>query len=354
MDPWSVAAIVGLVYAGQKFGDGDSEVAPSELLSVEETACPTDRNPHDHRMDYLQTKGPYPDVGRRIGDMMLPPKKCEIPSLQDRKPQLPFGQPVYNLYEREVYQVSNKMNNLQPIERKNVGPGLGVAPDVPSTGGFQQFFRALPNNPNDERLIQLPGNFGGPSNPVVKPGATQTGILTQFPEKTYMYSAPQNSGQGQGGALRGPEGRPEHTWTSRPTIRQETGQRVSEDDLAYGIAQYNVYQPYGDQSTGSTWKAPPRLTDNRSKEDREGNGQRMNVRADPLDAGGLVTNLRREYETNEPGPVNGTRFQQYKDADFYKLNEFKSAQNPWANNLSLATDVLRENPIAIPPLSGRA
>jgi hypothetical protein len=351
MDPWSIAAIVGLVVAGKKFSDDDDD--PQAPLNVVEKPlnCPDKTiNNQYYDLHSLDTRIMTPEVGRRLGGGIEFPPKCEIPSLQDRKPQLPFGQPVYNLYGRE--NVTNKMNNLQPIEKKNIGPGLGVAADVPATGGFQQFFRVLPNNPNDERLIQLQGTNGGPSDPVVKNGSTVIGDLTQFPDKVYTYEPAQNSGQGQGGVLRGPESRPEWVKMYKSTNRQQTGSRENGDDVQYGASQYNVYQPYGDMSAKeSTWKALPRITDNRSKQDREGNGQRMNVRADPLDAGGLVSNLRREYETNEPGQVNGTRFQQYKDAEFYKFNEFKSTPNPLADNLNLAKDILKGNQFAVPAFS---
>lgn len=347
MDPWSVAAIVGLVFAGQKLSKDEE---PSQLLSVKETSCP-DKSVNQYYDFYsMDKRNVTPDVGRSVGSGLILPPKCEIASLQDRKPQLPFGQPVYNLYDREF--ISNKMNNLQPIERRNVGPGLGVTADVPATGGFQQYFRVLPNNPNDERLIQLPGTNGGPADAVVKNGNGIIGSLTQFPEKLYTYQAAANNGQGQGGALRGQEQRPNHLKTARSTIRQETGHRTEDDDLQFGPPQYDVYQAYSDNST-STFKQLPRITDNRSKPDRAANGQRMNVRADPLDAGGLVTNLRREYVTNEPGVPNGVRFQQYVNAEFHKLNEQKSMQNPWADNLSLAQSVLKNNPIAIPSLSVR-
>ncbi len=346
MDPWSIAAVVGLVYAGKKLSDEDEP----ELLRVSEKAC-ADRNPRDHTLDFMETRNITPSIGRKIGDIVLPPK-CEVGNLQDKQVQLPFGQPVYNLYDRET--ITNKMNNLAPIERKNVGPGLGVDANVPSTGGFQQYFRVLPNNPNDERLIQLNGTSGGPQDPIVKSGVSMTGNITQFPNKTYTHDPIQSSGQGQGGSLRGQEGRPEYVKTMRPTIRQETGFRTEKDDLQYGPSQYSVYQPYADNSSSSTFKYLPRLTDNRSKPDREANGQRMNVRADPLDAGGLVTNLRREYETNSPGVPNGSRFQQYVQNQYQKFNEVKSTMNPWAENLSLAKDVIRNNPIAVAPLSGNA
>lgn len=347
MDPWSIAAVVGLVYAGQKLSKDSDE--PSELLSVKETSCPDKSVNQFYDFYSMDKRNITPDVGRSVGSGLVLPPKCEIKSLQDKRPQLPFGQPVYNLYDREF--ISNKMNNLQPIERKNVGPGLGVSSDVPATGGFQQYFRVLPNNPNDERLIQLPGTNGGPADAVVKNGGGVVGSLTQFPVKLYTYQAPANSGQGQGGIIRGQEGRPEYLKTARPTIRQETGYRTESDDIQFGAPQYNVYQAYSDNSV-STFKQLPRITDNRSKADRAGNGQRMNVRADPLDAGGLVTNLRREYETNEPGVPDGSRSQQYMNAEFYKFNEFKSNPNPLAENLGLAKNVLKNNPLAIPALSG--
>jgi hypothetical protein len=355
MDPWSIAAIVGLALAGQKMSkEGEEEqVEPSVILKnsplLEEDRCPDKSVNQFYSFYSMDGRNMTPDIGRRIDSGFEFKPKCEVSSLQDRKPQLVHGQPVYNFYDRE--NVSNKMNNLQPIERKNVGPGLGVDPNTPATGGFQQFFRILPNNPNDERLIQLPGNMGGPVNSVVKGGPGVHGILTQFPEKTYTYEPAQNSGQGQGGALRGSESRPEWIKTNRPTIRDQTGYR-GEDDIQYGTAQYMVYQGYGDLSSSvSTWKKSPHVTNNRSKIDREGNGQRMNVRADPLDAGGLITNLRKQYASEQTGPVNGTRFQQYKDSEFYKFNDFKSTPNPLVNNLSLAQEILKNNPIAIKPLS---
>lgn len=357
MDPWSIAAIVGLAFAGQKLSkDSEQEQEPSELLTMKDNdlACPDKSVNQFYDFYSMDKRNMTPDVGRRLGGDILLKPKCEIQNLQDVRPQLTHGQPVYNLYNRQ--NISNKMNNLQPIERKNVGPGLGVASDVPATGGFQQFFRIRPNNPNDERLVQLDGNMGGPVDAVVKGAPGVSGSLTQFPDKTYTYDPAQNSGQGQGGALRGQEARPDFIKMNRSTIRDQTGYRGNEDDLQYGTSQYMVYQGYADLSKSSdfeksTWKRLPHASNNREHEDRTGNGQRMNVRADPLDAGGLVTNLRREYRTDEPGHLNGTRFQQYKDAEFYKFNEVKTIPNPWIDDLSLAQDVLKNNPITIPPLS---
>lgn len=338
MDPWSVAAILGLVFAGNKISSQEEPMYDKGISK------PVPQQPNKVRPDYqdaMQKNIMTPDVGRRIGDFRLQPKQEVIGSLQDTKNnvQFPFGQPVYNLYDRE--NVSNKMNNLNPGgEPMQVGRGLGLCADVPAAGGFQQFFRVLPNNPNDERLIGLKGNDGGPMNPVVKNGGTIIGEVTHFPDKITTYRTGGPSGEGQGGALRGPEGRPTFTYTQRPTRRDVTGNQVFE-----GPAQYNVYQPYID--TGI--KTLPRITDNRSKEDRSGNGQKMNVRADPLSVVGEVTNLRRDLPTDHPGgpgPLKGT-VQQYIQPLYNDLNELKSTVNPLVKQLGIAQMALKNNPLKI-------
>lgn len=336
MDPWSVAAIVGLVFAGQKMNQ-DQENDPQETRWSKQTAKLSE-NPRDHYLDAMETANITPDIGRRIGDIRLQPKN-EIASLQDVQKKLPFGQPVYNLYNRE--NISNKMNNVNPGGQwTNVGRGLGVCADVPAAGGFQQFFRVLPNNVNDERLIPLAGNMGGPTNPVVKNGAVNIGDLTHFPERETVYRTGGPSAQGQGGIIRGPEGRPQFNRTERPTIRAETG-----NQMFGGPAQYNVYQPYVD--TGI--KSLPHLTGNRSNQDRPGNGQKMNVRADPLSVVGEVTNLRRDLATDHPGivgPLQGT-VQQYLPPEYNDFNEKKSTVNPIMHTLSIGKEVTSKNPYQI-------
>lgn len=344
MDPWSLAAVVGLIFAGKKLSsDEDPAGSRNEKKGSDTASNNLYRNPRDHAVDYMDTHILTPDVGRPIGDIRLKPKN-EIGSLQDVAPQLPFGMPVYNLYNRE--NISNKMNNLNPGGMaKNVGPGLGIGPDVSAAGGFQQFFRVLPNNPNDERLVQLNGNMGGPANPVVKNGGTIIGDATHFPVKTYTRDPIQSRAQGQGGALTGPESRPTHTKTSRPTIRQETGHRIEGDNLEFGPAQYNVYQPYGDM--GGAHKLA-RSTDNRSKYERKGNGQRMNVTADPESRIGVTSNLRRELPTDPMGPAAPVVVQQrYVDAMYYDLNELKAQKNPYTDRLSIGRETLSANPYAI-------
>lgn len=343
MDPWSIAAVVGLIFAGKKFSSDEDPAGNRNEKKGADTIGNLSRNPRDHDVDYMDTFNVTPDIGRPVGDIRLRPKN-EIGSLQDVRPQLPFGMPVYTAYNRE--NISNKMNNLNPSGMPmHVGPGLGVGSNVAAVGGYQQFFRILPNNPNDERLIQLKGTNGGPVDSVVKNGGTVMGDVTQYPDKTYTYDPVKSRAGGQGGALTGPESRPTHTKTSRSTIRQETGSREG-DNLEFGAAMYNVPQAFTDM--GGARKLA-RSTDNRSNPDRAANAGRMNVTADPESRIGLTSNLRRELPTNHlnppaPGPVIQQR---YVDAMYYDLNELKSQRTPNSDRLSLAKDVLVANPYAI-------
>jgi hypothetical protein len=49
------------------------------------------------------------------------------------------------------------MNNVSPVEKIRVGPGLGIGPDKIAEGGFHQFYRVLPSNINSHRLTSLRG-----------------------------------------------------------------------------------------------------------------------------------------------------------------------------------------------------
>jgi hypothetical protein len=354
MDPLALAAVVGLVFAGKKLSEDSPATTESRKPLPPITRLETDlaSNSRQHLKDFYDVKIMTPELGRRVGDFRLSPKN-EVPSLQafDKEAtRSPFGQPVYDLYGRQ--NVTNKMNNLPPVERIRVGPGLGVGPDVPATGGFQQFFRVLPNNINEERLTTIEGRTG-PANPVVKNGgAGGIGTVTHQAKATKAWYRPpaQNSAQGQGGAIRGFEGRPDQIKTRRTTIRQETGARG--DTLEFGIAHYNVKQPYDGSLTD---KAAPHFSGNRSNPDRPGNAGRMNVRVDPTGMVGAMTNLKSESVQQQVNPANGERFQNYVDAEFYKFNEKKAATgaNPWATpaSLDIAIKQLEKNSFVQEPLS---
>lgn len=359
MDPVALAAVVGLVFAGKRLADRSAEetqVAPTTTVPpLTRRDVDLMANPRDHAKDYFDLKIMTPDEGRRVGDWRLQPKN-EIPSLQDRSPnanRFPFGQPVYDLYNRQ--NVTNKMNNVQPVERRNVGPGLGLDPNVPAAGGFHNFFRALPNNINEERLTTIEGR-PGPASAFVKNGATTIGNITHQAKETKAWNRPpaQNRGEGQGGALTGPEGRPEFIRSKRTTIRQETGMR--EDTLSSGPGKFHVSQPYATGMCGSeayTDTSLTRSSENRGNPDRAGGPGRMNVRMEPVNQGGAMTNLRAESVPFPVAPADAGRFQNYKRAEFDKLNEKKSNMNPRATPefLDVAIQQLEKNPIAQRPLA---
>ena len=360
MDPLALAAVVGLVFAGKRLSDQSAAEAEVVAQTSSTTTKPITRrdvdlmaNPRDHSKDYFDLKIMTPDLGRRIGDSRLGPKN-EIGSLQDRVPdagRFPFGQPVYDLYNRQ--NITNKMNNLQPIERKNVGPGLGVDVDTPAAGGFHDFFRALPNNINEERLTTLEGREG-PASAIVKNGGTTIGDITHQAKDTKAWYRPpiQSKGEGQGGALIGPEGRPDFLKTRRSTIRHETGSRT--DGLETGPAQYNVAQPYASGgATAYTDTALTRTSGYRENSERMTNPQRMNVRTDPVNQVGAASCLRSETTAFPVPHMNGARFQQYQRTEHDKFNEKKGRINPWSTNASMdvAIQQLDKNPIAQPPLS---
>jgi len=359
MDPLALAAVVGLVFAGKRLSDGQEEAAPSRKPLP--TTRPITRrdidlaaNARDHSKDFFDLKVTTPNLGRRIGDWRLQPKN-EIPSLQDLAPnatKMPYGQPVYDLYNRQY--VTNKMNNLQPIERRRVGPGLGVSADVPAAGGFHQYFRVLPNNINEERLTTLEGRNGPAAYFVKSGGAGGIGEVTHQAKETKAWhrDPAQTRAQGQGGPVTGAEGRPEYLKTQRPTIRDEQTSRT--DTLSMGPAQYNVYQPYAEGGEKSyTDKALTRYSANRSNPDRPGNAGGMNVREDPVNQGGAMTNLRAE---SSPFPVqhgDAGRFQNYIVPQFHKFDEKKGNANPLASSkcLDVAIQQLEKNPVALPPLA---
>jgi len=358
MDPLALAAVVGLVFAGKRLSDGSGEPEGRKPLPTTRPITRRDvdlaANARDHSKDAFDLKIMTPDLGRRIGDWRLQPKEA-VPSLQDTVPdanRFPLGQPVYDLYNRQY--VTNKMNNLQPIERRRIGPGLGVGANVDAAGGFHQYFRVLPNNVNEERLTTLEGRTG-PADALVKSGgAGGIGEVThQAKDSKAWYREPAKArAQGQGGMITGAEGRPDHLKTRRTTMRDEQTTRV--DTLSMGPAQYNVAQPYASGGeTSYTDKSLTRVSDNRSNPDRAGNPGQMNVRNDPVNQVGAMTNLRPESKSVPVSHMNGGRFQNYLGPEFYRFVEKKDKANPLASNkcLDVAIQQLEKNPVALPPLS---
>lgn len=353
MDPLSLAAIVGLVFAGKKFSETpDVQPRPKPTKPITRQTIDLMAQPANHYADAFDFHNTTPDVGRRVGDTRLQPKDA-VENLQDMKKtnsRLPYGQPVYDLYNREY--ITNKMNNISPLERPmNIGPGLGIDANVAASGGFQDYFRALPINVNEERLTTLEGREG-PSSFFIKGGATVIGDITHpaSASKTIYRAPAAYGGGGAQSAMVGTEGRPEFVKMKRMTIRSETGLRT--DTLSTGTAQYNVQQPYavGDSYTDTTLT---RSSGFRAKPAYTGNGSRMNVRIDPLQQGGSLTQLRNEAKPVQPGPMGttgtnqgrGIKAPQFDDP----LNEFKCQPNPRGDPdfLDIAIQQLDKNPLAL-------
>jgi hypothetical protein len=344
MDPFALAAVVGLVFAGKKISDSKEEqaVMPPPPPPEQKTKFDLVQYKFAQQDPPLDILSPMPNTGRGFsGGMRLPPKEA-VPNLGDIVPdgkRFPFGQPVYTP-DPSREPVTNKLNNVNPADKVYVGRGLGLDPNVPASGGFHQYFRILPNNMNEERLTQLQGNWGGPANPVVKNGGTTMGAIShpaKLSKTTTGYQPMQTRGQGQGGAITGPEQRPDFQKTRRTTNRQETGMR--KDGLEMGPAQYMVYEHYG-----SAYKDPMRWSENRVNPDRAGNPGRMNVRADPLGANGAVSKIRLEAGALPVRPADASRGSRYIPNQYDKLNVFKGNADPRTQRLDLANKVLKNNP----------
>lgn len=69
-----------------------------------------------------------------------------------------YGTPLFRPdMDRYTQGLSQTRNDLRPVEPEMVGPGLNLDPSIPASGGFHDFTRILPNNVNDYKANQLPG-----------------------------------------------------------------------------------------------------------------------------------------------------------------------------------------------------
>jgi hypothetical protein len=347
MDPVSLVAVVGLVFAGKRISDAKEEQQEVPALLAPQKIFRKDLVQYDQfaQQDMqLDQKNMTPDTGRGFsGDWRLRPKEI-APNMGDivkDGKRFPFGQPVYDVTYRE--NVTNKMNNLNPAEKVYVGRGLGLDPNTPAAGGFQQFFRIEPTNMNEETLTTLPGTWGGPASSFIKSGGTTMGEITHHAKQTKAWhrDPAQNRGQGQGGAITAPEGRPDFQKTRRTTNRQETGYR--DDNLGDGPAQFSVGQGY---NSGLLNNGMSRSSDNRVNPDRAANAGRMNVRQDPIGMIGAGTTTRLEASSLPLRPADGSHGQRYIVPQYQKVNVFKG--NTIQTDFGLARDVRAKNPIAQP------
>jgi hypothetical protein len=374
-DPLSIAAIIGLVFAGKKLSESQSQPQPESkpvvTVTRDDSAVRT--------MITNSMSGSFnADPGLSSYGVTRREKYVQ-PNFGDIRPnssRTVNGTPSIDFRDRPY--VSGQMNNLAPSEKILVGPGLGVGPDVPSAGGFQQVYRVLPNNVGAYRLTQLPGR-SGPAADVTGGAPAVVGQLGHNrPEKTAFLPdrrAPvPGRAQGQGGELTGVEVHSNYEKGKRMTNREETGLRTDSLNVAPAkrfvsgmqLAQ-DPTRNKGDLNDGQYYhvdNANPgihsfvgaydttandiRVADKRGNPDRPGNGGRMNVRANPLSQNGILTQVRAESNQQPIPSRNGGWTQQYVQPTFQSNNDKKGYLNPYASNavLNTAARQLNQNPLA--------
>jgi hypothetical protein len=366
-DPISLMAVAGLIFAGRKLS---SKSEPPKKVDVE----PMMKNPEVNESNNFQ---PPPVVER----------KTEMSSFADiSKQQRSGGQEILNMRNRMYDQ--GRMNNLSPIEKQLVGPGLGVSADTPAVGGYQQMFRVNPVNVGEYRLTTLPGR-SGPAVDVTGGRSAVVGELTHYKPETTAYlpsRLPTMPGRAQG--MSGVVPRNEHEKTKRTTNRSETGlredglgfsgakrfisaQTVSQDPTRFKSDRNEVQYDYvnrpapgihsfhgaytssaASQVTAKTneelMKYGFRPEDRRGKPNRMGNAGRMNVRESALKQGGALTAVRSDT-TRVDGRINaanGGWTQQYQQKPFHQFNSYKGHENPNSRSLDIAKRQLQNNALA--------
>jgi hypothetical protein len=381
-DPISVAAIAGLIYAGRKLSQPKETYEPAPPQVAQQAA-----------MNRVVEPKNYP-----IEQVEIPQgQKAAVPNFAEIAPQFrTSGEQLRNRAD-QYFVDNNRMNNVSPVEKQLVGPGLGVDPNVASYGGYQQLLRVNPENVGAYRLTTLPGRSG----PAYDSKGGRRGVVGLVshnrPEKTaYLPERlPATLGRAQG--MSGRTARGEHERTKRTTNRSETGLRtdtlnvapakrfvpantVSQDPTRNkkdgNIEQYaymNQPQPgihsyrhgylespaaaigekrvYGSGYTvEELQKYGFRPDERRGKANRASNPGRMNVRASALNQGGMLTSVRSDT-TRVDGRVNPQSAgwtQQYTNTSFHDLNPYKGNENPHASqaSLSVAKRQLMNNPLA--------
>lgn len=363
-DPISMLAVAGLVYAGRTLSKTEKYSPEAKIVATETTF---------NQNDFVSR----PNVT----------SKREMDNFADiTRQQRSSGQEVLELRNR-MYD-HGRMNNLSPVEKQLVGPGLGVNPDVPAVGGYQQMFRVNPINVGEYRLTTLPGR-SGPAMDITGGRSAKVGELTHNKPETTAYlpsRLPTMPGRAQG--MTGVVPRNEHEKTKRTTNRSETGLR--NDGLGFNGAkrvvaaqtlaqdptrfksdrndehyQYNnhpapgIHSFHGAYSTGVATKISDknneelmkygfRPEDRRGKPNRMGNAGRMNVRESALKQGGALTSVRSDTSRVDGrfSAANGGWTQQYQNKSFHQFNPYKGNENPHTQRLDIASKQLKNNPFA--------
>ena len=390
-DPISILAIAGLVYAGRKLSKSDEEKYSIDGKSIEDESRIVSESDRDITIDsaYLGPISPLVEPTYQ--------NKQEVSSFGDVSQQTrSSGGEVLDMRGRMMYD-GGVMNNLSPVEKQLVGPGLGVDPSVPAVGGHQQLFRVNPENVGAYRLTTLPGRSG----PAFDVKGGRRGVSGELgnnrPEKTAFLPdrLPPSAGRAQG--MSGRTARGEHEKTKRTTNRSETGLRTDtlgtaapkrftsaltraqeptrnkKDGNIEAYSYQNAPGPnihkfvhgymtspatkigekrvYGDSHTvNELMKFGFRPSDRRGKVGRAAGPGRMNVRADALNQGGMVTSVRSDTSRTDGriNSVSGGWTQNYRNNDYNQFNAYKGMSNPNVSNngLDIAKNQLSNNPLA--------
>jgi len=374
-DPVSLLAVAGLVYAGR-------------TLSTTNKSKTENYSPESKIVMANDGAGPAlpPPVNDFVSRVEVPSKR-EMASFADiGRQQRSGGQELLDMRGRMFDQ--GRMNNLSPVEKQLVGPGLGVDANVPAVGGYQQMFRVNPINVGEYRLTTLPGR-SGPAVDVTGGRSAKVGQLTHNKPETTSYlptRLPTMAGRAQG--MTGVVPRNEHERTKRTTNRSETGLRA--DGLGYNGAKrmvsaqtlaqdptrfksdrndeqyrYNnqpapgIHSFHGAYATGAASRVAAKTNeelmkygfrpeDRRGKANRPGNAGRMNVREGPLKQGGALTAVRSDTSRidGRVNAANGGWTQQYQNKTFHQFNPYKGNENPNSRNLGIAAKQLENNPLS--------
>jgi hypothetical protein len=281
-----------------------------------------------------------------------------------------------------------RMNNLSPIEKELVGPGLGLGANVPAAGGFQQMIRVNPVNVGEYKLTTLPGRTG-PAADHSGGRAAVVGQLTHNKPATTTHlpsRLPTVPGRAQG--MTGVVPRTEHERTKRTTNRSQTGHRrdglefnpakrvissltSAQDPTRFKSDNNGMHLMYNNQpapgisnfkggytntvaaqmnakNNEQLMKYGFRPEDKRGKANRMGNAGRMNVRESALKQGGAVTAVRSDTSRIDGrlAAANGGWMQNYQQKPYHNFNAYKGQGNPHVNNLGLVKRQLENNPLA--------
>src|SRR6056300_137943 len=372
-DPISLAAVAGLIFAGRALSD---KTEPAKVVQRNVNEELKEDTPVDREFIYEERTEFEPRVEV--------PAKQEVESFADiGRQSRTGGQELLTMRDR-MYD-RGIMNNLSPIEKQMVGPGLGVGAETPAVGGYQQMFRVNPINVGEYRLTTLPGR-SGPAMDITGGRSAKVGELTHNKPETTAYlpsRLPVMAGRAQG--MTGVVPRNEHERTKRTTNRSETGLRT--DGLGYNGAKrlvsaqtlaqdptrfkadrndeqyrYNnqpapgIHSFHGAYATGvasqvtaktneELMKYGFRPEDRRGKPNRMGNAGRMNVRESALKQGGALTSVRSDTSRID-GRINGANggwTQNYQSKPFHQFNAYKGNENPNSRRLDIAANQLKNN-----------